>query len=114
MTQRQGKVNSLLRKEIAEYLRDEGIDELVGLLTVTGVDCSPNLEYAKVFFSVIGQGPEEVLEILKKHIYEIQGRLNHTLTMRKVPKISFVYDHSGEYAGRIGKIIKDISHDERA
>lgn len=107
-TQRQEKVNSLLQKEIAQYLRQQDLEDLRGLVTIIGVDSTPDLEYAKVFFSVIGQKPEEVGQILKKNIYELQGTLNRKLRMRKIPRVSFVYDESGEYAQRIGKAIKSI------
>lgn len=112
MTTRQEKVNSLLQKVIAEHLREQDFEDLKGLVTITGVDVSPDLEYARVFFSVIGQEPEEVTQILKKNIYQIQGWLNRKLTMRKVPRVTFLSDYSGEYAGHIGKLLKDI-HNER-
>ncbi len=112
-TQRQQKVNSLIQREIAQYLVSEGLEGITGVVTITGVDTAPDLEYAQVFFSVIGQKTEAVAEVLKKHVYEIQGALNRKLVMRKVPRISFVFDHSGEYAQRIEKVIKDI-HDEQS
>lgn len=113
-TTRQAKVNSLLKKEISSYLLNRDFEGIRGLLTITNVDVSPDLEQANVFFSVVGQPSREVAEILKKNIYEIQGMLNRKLIMRKVPRIVFVLDNSGEYAQHIGKLIRGLkSHDSK-
>lgn len=108
MTPRQQKVNSLLQREVAEYILTEGLNGITGVVTITGVDVTANLEYAKVFFSVIGQDSKEVLEILKSHIYEIQGTINGRLAMRKAPRISFVADDTGEYAAKIRQVMRGL------
>lgn len=110
MTTRQEKVNSLIRREIAEYLRDEAYEGLTGVVTITEVDVTADLEQAKVYYSVLSQDPRQAGAILQSHIYEIQGMLNRKLRMRKVPRISFVPDFRGEYANAVGKIIRKL-HD---
>jgi len=110
MSTRTEKINSLLQRKISEYLVVEKPDGITGLLTIKEVDTSADLEQAKVFFSVVGQDYDEVLGILKRNIYELQGSLYKTLEMRRVPKIFFVPDTSGEYAGYISKVLKDL-HD---
>lgn len=113
MTARQDKVSSVLQREISAYILNEDLEGINGLLTITGVDVTSDMEQAKIFFSVIGQGEEEVLQVLKKHIYSIQGMLNRKLKMRKIPRIIFVPDLSGAYAQRIGKIIRKLHlHDK--
>lgn len=105
MSTRQQKVNSLLQREISEYLLEEGFEGIAGIVTITGADASPDLEHAKIFFSVVGQETEAVLAILKQHIYEIQGMLNRKMAMREVPRIVFVPDPSGAYAQHISQLI---------
>lgn len=110
---RQEKVNSLLQKEISGYLAREGVEGVSGLLTITGVDVSPDLEHAKVYYSVVGQSEDQVLPLLKGEIYELQGLLNRTLRMRKVPRIAFFADRSGEYAQHISQLIHNLGrHDQ--
>lgn len=111
-TTRQEKVNSLLKREISAFLLAEGFEEITGLLTITGVEVTPDLQRAKVFFSVVGQEEEEVGEILKKHIYQIQGMLNQKLKMYRIPRITFVLDRSGAYAQHIGKIIQRLHKED--
>jgi ribosome-binding factor A len=112
VTKRQQQVNSLLQKEISSYLVEVGFEEITGFLTITGVDVSPDLEHAKVFFSVVGQKEAHVQAVLQKHIYEIQGMLMGKIRMRKIPRIAFVLDTSGEYAQHISKLIHDLHEDD--
>lgn len=110
---RQEKVNSLLQKEISGYFAREGVEGIIGLFTITGVDVSPDLEHAKVYYSVVGQSEDEVLPLLKREIYQLQGLLNRTLKMRKVPHIAFFADRSGEYAQHISRLIHNLGrHDQ--
>ena len=111
MSTRQAKVNSLLQKEIAAFILNEGLEDLSGLLTITRAEVSPDLEYAKIYFSVIGQNDEAVQAILKRNVYEIQGMLNRRLQMKKVPRIQFAPDHSGEYAQHLTRLLKNIKED---
>jgi len=81
-------------------------------VTISHVETTPDLREAKVWISVFNQDPTEVLKILKEEIYDIQGRLFKESTMRIMPKIRFVIDHSGEYSDEIGKIIRGLKDDE--
>lgn len=111
MTTRQEKVNSLLQREISDYLRREDYEGITGFLTITQVEVSADLEHAKVFFAVVGQPLPEVQKLLQRHIHEIQSMLLRRLEMRKVPRIEFVPDTSGEYAQSIGKLIGRLKKD---
>ncbi len=115
MTTRQEKVNSLIQREISSYLLTEGWEGISGLLTITRVEVSPDLGQAKVFFSVVGQDSEEVLAVLQKHLYQIQGRLLERLRMKTVPRVTFLVDQSGEYAQHIGKLLHELhDHDQKS
>lgn len=111
MSHRTDKINSLIQREIGQYLQREGYEGIKGLLTITSADVTADLSEAKVYFSVIGQDEKEVEQILKQHIYEIQGFLNKRLTLRKVPRISFILDKSGEDAAYINDLIRRVSDD---
>lgn len=108
MSTRQEKINSLIQQLVSQYLIEEKPEGITGLPTITAVDVSADLEHAKIFFSVLGQDSQEALKILNKNIYEIQGMLYKKLEMKKIPRIVFLSDSSGEYAGRISKVLKDL------
>lgn len=110
MSTRVAKVNSVIQRLVSQYILTEGLEGITGLVTITEVDSTPDLKHAKIYFSVVGQNEEDVLTILKKNIYDIQGMLYENLTMKIVPRISFVADESGKYADKIGKLIKKVQH----
>lgn len=112
MTTRQEKVNSLIKRIVSEYLVHEGYEEITGLLTITDVDVSADMGQAKIYFSVIGQDDEEVLQILQNNIYDIQGEVNRKLVMKKLPRIKFYADRSGEYSDHIRQLVDKVKKHE--
>lgn len=111
MTVRQDKVSSLIQRLVAEFILAERFEGITGLLTITAVSTSADLEHAKIYFSVVGQSVEEVLPILRRHLREIQGMLYRKLQMKMVPRINFFPDTSGEYAEHIRKLLEEGAHD---
>ena len=111
-SRRQQQINSYLQKKISEMISTGNFFGINGLVTVSHVETTPDLREAKVWISVFNQEPSEVLKILKEEIYHIQGQLFKEATMRIMPKIRFVTDHSGEYSDEIGKIIRSLKDDE--
>jgi ribosome-binding factor A len=103
------KVNNLIKKELGNLILKE-IDIFPGIfLTITRVECSSNLFQGKVFISVM---PEEkyndVLELLNRHIYDLQQKLNKKMRMRPVPKITFYKETKTAEASRIEEILASI------
>ncbi|MDD3487235.1 MAG: 30S ribosome-binding factor RbfA [Candidatus Moranbacteria bacterium] len=109
MSSRILKVNELIRNSIAEIINRE-MDLSSGVfVTVTKVDTSADLRYARVFVSVY---PEKkfgnVLKIIQRKIYFIQGELNKKLSMKPLPRIEFVTDKTEVEAEKIEKLFKEI------
>ena len=59
------RVTELLHQEIAELIRTEVKDPRLGLVTVTGVDLTPDYAHATVHFSVLPDDDERVAETLR-------------------------------------------------
>ena len=110
MTRRTEKVSALLHKEVGEFLIRE---ELPSLTTISKVEVSPDLKWCKVWITIMGptSKQEKVLNILKSEVVDLQHNLNRKLTMKFVPRISFVLDHGEEYAARINELLRK-THDE--
>ncbi|MFH1508576.1 MAG: 30S ribosome-binding factor RbfA [bacterium] len=104
------QVNDLLRDEVASLIK-KSIDFASGtIFTVTKVQTSDDLKYAKIFVSVMPKDKEtEVLEILETEIGNIQRGLNKKLVMRYVPKIRFVIDDS---EGKVARIEELLNNDQ--
>lgn len=84
----------------------------LGLITFTQVLLSPDLRYAKVFFSVVGKTlPLDAIVIELNHLRKNYRRyLGHELKIRNTPELSFHYDETIEEANRINALFAKINH----
>lgn len=109
MSERIQKINTLVKKTVAETLTKE-LDLKTGVfLTIVKVDTSPDLRYTKVFVSVF---PEKetgyAQKALKNELYKLQGALNKKLHMKPIPRIQFSIDTTEAEADIIEKLLKEI------
>lgn len=115
MSVRVDKVAAQLRDEISAILSRRVSDPRVGLITVVGVDLSPDLRNARVHVSTIGDAAERgeamaALEHARGFIRrEVAAKMR---SLRRIPDIKFVDDHNMEYAIHIGEVIEQIHHQE--
>ena len=111
-SQRQLKVGEELRHLISKALhRETFYDEVIEAsnITITEVNVSPDLKNAKVYIMPLGGKRKlEVLESLNKVKGHIKKLISGSITLRQIPKISFIIDSSFEYAKHIDEIIKKI------
>ena len=111
-SQRQLKVGEELRHLISNVLhRETFYDEVIEAsnITITEVNVSPDLKNAKVYIMPLGGKRKlEVLESLNKVKGHIKKLISGGITLRQIPKISFIIDSSFEYAKHIDEIIKKI------
>ena len=84
---------------------------VAGLVSVTDVEVTNDLSYAKVFISKYGNETSrlEALEGLEKAAGFIRGELSKRLKMRYVPEIIFKLDDSLEYGAKIETILHQIN-----
>ena len=111
MPHRIKKVNQLIREEIAEMLQRHIKDpRLSGLISVTEVETSPDLRYAKIYVSCICNEDEkkEILQGLTSASSYIRGELSRNLRLRRIPEISFCWDESIARGARIIELIDKV------
>ena len=103
------QINELIQKILSEILQKEYQFPSDALVTILGVETSPDLLYSKIIVSVfpIGQGAE-IIKYLEKEIFGIQQSLNKKLVMRPIPKIRFELDTTEFEAEKIEKILGEI------
>lgn len=114
-TPRMRKVNELLREIVADAvasLKDPGI----GFLTITGVDTSPDLRTAVVFYSVLGTDEEHdataaALDRAAPHIQEMAAG---QIRMKYTPRLKFLVDPSIGEGIKIDRLLEDIDGDAEA
>ena len=96
-----------VREVIARILLEEMADPRLDLLTVTGVEMSPDLRHADVFITTHGKERyEEVLGVLNAASGRIRSLLGRAMTLRYVPELHFRIDMSVDDAERIGDAIR--------
>jgi ribosome-binding factor A len=113
MAERMRRVNESVRQVLAEAVGDLK-DPRIGLVTVTGVDTSPDLRHATVYVSVLGseRKRERSLAGLEAAHGLLQGRLARELRMRRTPQLSFEYDPSVERGVRMTQLIDELAPDD--
>lgn len=107
-----GEVMRELSVIIREGVKDPRIDPL---LTLNRVEVTPDLQFCKVFVSVLGgeKALEQTIEGLKSAEGFIRRELAHTVNLRKTPVLQFVPDHSIEYGVEMAKRIEEIAEEDR-
>jgi ribosome-binding factor A len=111
------RVNHLIRREISDLLCRYVKDPRLGnFITVTDVEVSSDLRYAKVFVSFLGSEEEKqaALKTLQTASGYFHTELAQRLKMRHVPQITFHWDDSIERGSRILDIIDRIDHESDA
>ncbi len=107
------RINSEVQREMSQIIRDGIKDPRVHPMTsVTGVEVTPDLKYAKVFVSVLGseEDKEKTMEGLKKSASFARGQLARKMNLRYTPELTFVLDNSIEYGVNMAKRIDEINH----
>ncbi len=108
------RLANLLIKEISEILMTEIKDEDIKFVTITHIDLSSDLSYAKVYFTVLNDSnKEKCIHDLNNATGFIRSELiKRKLEMRKIPSLNFIFDESIDYGNKIENIIKEIHNEE--
>ncbi|WNC70897.1 30S ribosome-binding factor RbfA [Thalassotalea psychrophila] len=114
---RTDRVGQQIQKEIAFILQREIKDPRLGMLTVSAVEVTRDLAYAKVFVTFFNDDQSKVKEslaILNDAAGFIRSLLAKTLRARIMPHLRFEYDKSLVEGVRMTNIVNQvIAEDER-
>ncbi|HEX4862657.1 MAG TPA: 30S ribosome-binding factor RbfA [Acidimicrobiales bacterium] len=110
---RTARVNEILREVLADALeRVEDLDERLGLLTITAVECEPDLRHAVVFFSSLDEGTATALSESR---VRLQGAISSQVRLKRTPQLRFAADPAVEAGQRVEAILRTIhieGHDQ--
>jgi len=112
MAHRIQRVNNLIRHEISDLLQHQVKDPRLGaFVVVTEVSTSPDLRYAKIFVSRIGNEEEkrETLSVLAIASRFFRRELARRLDLPRIPELSFHWDDSIERGDRILQLIDKVN-----
>lgn len=109
---RNNRLSEEMKRTIGSLLQNGLKDPRVPMLTsVTGVEITKDLKYAKVFVSVYGEkeAKDKCLEGLISSAGFIRREIGAHIKMRYVPELIFEIDNSIEYGLHISKLLHDIN-----
>lgn len=106
------RVDEAMRVVLSDAISKDLQDPRVGFVTVTGVKTSPDLRYARVFVSVLGdeEARSATLEGLRSACGFLQSRVATALRLKHTPSITFAYDGSVDHGMRITELIAEELH----
>ena len=117
MPRRIDRVNQLLRQEISQLLSLQIKDpRLSGVISITRVSTSSDLQGAEVFLSVMGDADtkQTALDGIRSASTFLRRELRQRLTLRYTPFLKFVLDESYEEADHILGIMDRIKDETPA
>ncbi len=110
------RVAEQVHHELAKLIRAEVKDPRVGLVTVTGVEMTPDYAYATVYFSVLPDDDESLAATLAglRHASGfLRSQLGRRVRIHTTPELRFVHDRSIERGMSMSKLI-DEANEQRA
>ncbi len=114
---RSRRVADQLQRELADIIRQEIKDPRVGLITITSVEVTNDLEHAKVFVTSLKTTDAvtdhaAVLNGLRRASGYMRNQLAHRMKLRLVPQLGFVYDESIERGMHLSQLIDQAVADD--
>lgn len=107
MANKQERIATLIRKNIAEIIQFDLKNPHLGFVTIPEVKVSSDFSYAKVYVSFINENQiKESMEILQHSKGFIRSELASRMDTRRVPEISFVLDEGFKREARIEELLK--------
>ena len=107
------RLNHTFQEEISIILMREVKNQELKFVTITGVETTNDLSFAKVYYTVLNDDKkEEINEALKKASPFIRTKLAERVEIRHTPELKFIYDTSIAYGEHIDEIVKEIHEKE--
>ena len=110
---RMSRVDEEIKRELSKIIdQDLKNSNITGIISVTKVQTSTDLKYAKVYISILNsKSKKNTLAGIKKASGFIRSELARRINLRYTPELNFEIDDSQEYGARIDNILKEIRGD---
>lgn len=109
-TRRTSRVGESVRDALVDVFRHELKDLDLGLTSITGVEVSPDMHFARVFISGLDEKEtRDMARELQKRQGFIRSQLGKRIRLRSTPELDFKFDETAMRAGRIEDLLADIN-----
>jgi len=107
---RHQRVEEAIRKEVSLIIHDELKDPRIGFITITRVELTRDLRFAKIFYSVLGKEEEhkKTRLALDSALGYIRSLVAQRINLRIATELMLKEDHSTEYSVRIEEVLNQI------
>jgi ribosome-binding factor A len=108
-TRRTSRVGENVRDALAEVLRRDISDVRIGWSSISEVEVSPDLHYAKVFMTGLKEEDTKAdVEMLRKLAPKIRHFLGKRLKLKYTPELDFRYDETAMKALRVETLLREV------
>ena len=103
-----GRINEEIQREMSSLIRTVKDPRVTGMISVTAVDTTPDLKFAKIYVSVLDKSDcDQVLKGLKSASGYLRRELGRNLKLRNTPELTFVPDDSIDKGSHILDLLRD-------
>jgi ribosome-binding factor A len=116
MGNRPERVGEAIRDELSLLIAREVHDPGIGFITFTRVKVSPDLQLARVYYTMMGdeKARQDTAKALGRAMPFLRRQLGQRLRLRRVPELQFFYDQSIAHQDRIEQILQELKAEETA
>lgn len=113
---RPDRVGEQIRQELSQIIAQQVHDPGIGFITLTRVKVTPDLQLARVLYTVMGDDKQkkETVKALERAIPFLRRQIGSRVRLRRVPDLQFFYDESIEHQDRIEQILLDLKRERDA
>lgn len=117
-SRRVSRVAELIKREVSQMLLHGIKDDRVGagMVSVTDVDLSGDLQHAKIFVSIYGsdEAKQETMAGLKSATGYVRSELGQRVRLRRTPEVIFQEDTSIERGTRVLSLLNQLNQNRPA
>ncbi len=105
---RMGRINEEIQRELSSLIRTVKDPRVTGMISVTAVETTPDLKFAKIYISVLDKSDcSQVLKGLKSAGGYLRRELGRSLNLRNTPELTFVQDDSIDKGAHILDMLRN-------
>lgn len=116
LSHRVERISEQIREELSQMLATEVSDPGIGLVTLTRVRITGDLSLARAYWTIMGDTAErkKTTVALRRATPYLRHLLSTRLTLRRVPELQFLFDHSVAAQDRVEQILQELHAEEAA
>ena len=108
-----GRINEEIQRELSALIRTVKDPRVQGLVSITAVETTADLRYAKVFVSILDQtSGDQVIKGLKSAGGYLRRELGRALSLRYTPELIFTRDRSIDKGAHILSILEGLEEQD--